>query len=447
MKNLLSILLSISLCAVLSLSALSFTASAADINRMSLTVKKDNDNYTVVSVILTGAEKAETVDFDLILSAEKAEIVEFSTKDTDTEKLAFDIENKDNKYNKKKNFVYTTTESDNKLSLTGYFVKALTTDKNFHLCDIIISNDGKFKKTDTIILEYNIDGADGLSSGSITYYPAKKTQDEATVNYENPMGDVNRDGKTSSDDARLILRASVGLDSLKLNEYPFADTDYDGKVTAADARFALRTAVGLEIPVMHRFIIILGGEKKNCEKGGTYTFYCELTGKTFNMEIKKGGHICPETKCYNSGKCIICSKKVQDVINHDYNDMGICSVCGADKKELKNIKSKLVPIIDEIRTYDLLADESLANYKKADFLSFVQDSALNLKKAAEICKGIKGYEDIYINLTKAYKLRFDAFVACMDENGEILSSSANCSTIQDTVHLSCIYLDLINYPS
>ncbi|MCR5041554.1 MAG: hypothetical protein K6C36_05555 [Clostridia bacterium] len=48
-------------------------------------------------------------------------------------------------------------------------------------------------------------------------------------------------------DARLILRASIGLDTLKKGlQFWCADADEDGEITAADARLALRMAVMLE---------------------------------------------------------------------------------------------------------------------------------------------------------------------------------------------------------
>lgn len=57
------------------------------------------------------------------------------------------------------------------------------------------------------------------------------------------LGDVDGDGKVTAADARLILRASVGLEEVDTD---VADMDGDGKVTAADARLALRESVGLE---------------------------------------------------------------------------------------------------------------------------------------------------------------------------------------------------------
>ena len=59
-------------------------------------------------------------------------------------------------------------------------------------------------------------------------------------------GDADADGKVTAEDARLILRASVGLHTPVIFLRPVYDTDCDGDITAADARRALRFAVGLE---------------------------------------------------------------------------------------------------------------------------------------------------------------------------------------------------------
>lgn len=60
------------------------------------------------------------------------------------------------------------------------------------------------------------------------------------------LGDVNLDGKVTASDARLLMRAAVGMDSISEEALPYSDFDGNGKVSAADARYALRTAVGLE---------------------------------------------------------------------------------------------------------------------------------------------------------------------------------------------------------
>ena len=63
-------------------------------------------------------------------------------------------------------------------------------------------------------------------------------------------GDVDFDGKITSADARLALRASVSLENYTEGSlrYNVADVDCDGKITSSDARLILRGSVGLEDP-------------------------------------------------------------------------------------------------------------------------------------------------------------------------------------------------------
>ena len=63
-------------------------------------------------------------------------------------------------------------------------------------------------------------------------------------------GDTDGDGKITSADARLALRASVSLEQYEQGsaQYLAADADSDGKITSADARLILRASVGLEDP-------------------------------------------------------------------------------------------------------------------------------------------------------------------------------------------------------
>lgn len=58
-------------------------------------------------------------------------------------------------------------------------------------------------------------------------------------------GDADCSGKLNAADARLAIRAAVGLATLPDYAAKAADMDADGKVTAADARIILRLAVGL----------------------------------------------------------------------------------------------------------------------------------------------------------------------------------------------------------
>ena len=61
-----------------------------------------------------------------------------------------------------------------------------------------------------------------------------------------PVGDVDLDGAVTAADARLALRASVGLERLNGFQMYQCNVDADAAVSAADARLILRCSVGLE---------------------------------------------------------------------------------------------------------------------------------------------------------------------------------------------------------
>ncbi len=66
------------------------------------------------------------------------------------------------------------------------------------------------------------------------------------INAEYRRGDIDKDCKVTSADARLALRSAVGLIKLGGEQLRAADADRNGSVTAADARLILRASVGLE---------------------------------------------------------------------------------------------------------------------------------------------------------------------------------------------------------
>ncbi len=59
-------------------------------------------------------------------------------------------------------------------------------------------------------------------------------------------GDADANGFITAADARLILRASVGLYSPPVFRKSIFDADSDGKISAGDARIVLRVSVGLQ---------------------------------------------------------------------------------------------------------------------------------------------------------------------------------------------------------
>ena len=76
--------------------------------------------------------------------------------------------------------------------------------------------------------------------------PTPITNAEKHFNFKYTLGDIDNDNETSSADARIALRASVGLEELSFEEKKAADVDKDFIITSADARTILRVSVGLE---------------------------------------------------------------------------------------------------------------------------------------------------------------------------------------------------------
>lgn len=65
-------------------------------------------------------------------------------------------------------------------------------------------------------------------------------------NFKYAPGYIDEDNVISAADARLVLRASVGLEELSARQRKAADIDKDLNISAADARIILRASVGLE---------------------------------------------------------------------------------------------------------------------------------------------------------------------------------------------------------
>lgn len=79
--------------------------------------------------------------------------------------------------------------------------------------------------------------------------------------YKRMLGDLDLDSAVTAADARLALRAAVGLDKIDALTEIVADVDFDRRVTAADARLILRAAVALEA-LSPTYITIYGSDLK-----------------------------------------------------------------------------------------------------------------------------------------------------------------------------------------
>ena len=75
----------------------------------------------------------------------------------------------------------------------------------------------------------------------------KEKKPIAALEAEYMLGDVDFSNKVDATDARLALRAAVGLEKLSEKAKKAADVDKNSAVNATDARLILRAAVGLEI--------------------------------------------------------------------------------------------------------------------------------------------------------------------------------------------------------
>lgn len=113
-------------------------------------------------------------------------------------------------------------------------------------------------------------------------YSVKETEKEPE------KGDVNGDGLVSAEDARLALRAAVGLENLNAEQKKAADMNNDGEITAEDARDILNKAV--ESP-----------EYYTVQTGDTLTAIARKFGTTVN-KLKKLNNLANANLIYTGQK-------------------------------------------------------------------------------------------------------------------------------------------------
>lgn len=103
------------------------------------------------------------------------------------------------------------------------------------------------------------------------------------------VGDVEgNDGTITAADARIILRASVGLETLDNELTLIADTDENGKITASDARTVLRMSVGLD--ELKHFYETTVKVEATCTVKAVYVKTCTECDDTFEIEGEALGH-------------------------------------------------------------------------------------------------------------------------------------------------------------
>ncbi len=146
-----------------------------------------------------------------------------------------------------------------------------------------------------------------------------------TLASANILGDVDGNGDITAADARLALRASVGLETLSDTAKLAANADLTGDITAADARLILRASVGLESLHTHSYKSTVT-KAATCTEKGVKTFTCDC-GDSYTEEIAATGHKAVTDKavaatCTSTGKtegshCDVCGHiiKAQTTVN------------------------------------------------------------------------------------------------------------------------------------
>ncbi len=103
-------------------------------------------------------------------------------------------------------------------------------------------------RTGWISLEYSTKIKDEEKTDLPLVTTTRRTEPETPKNEDGILGDVDGNGHLTAADARLVIRAAVGLEQYKNDsrELLSCDINKDGAVTAEDARLVMRIAVGLD---------------------------------------------------------------------------------------------------------------------------------------------------------------------------------------------------------
>ncbi len=396
-------------------------------------VIKSADNGYIVSIYLKNTSNVDGLDFSVKIPEDTLSFSDIAIKLSQ----AGDISNQ---FNENTQFYYHYITSGNTLTFSGFFTNSVSDAEDIHICDISITKNSDMHGTIELNTLLSI-GKSSISSCKV-YSTADFTLLKESSPEAYPSGDIDRDGKVTASDARLILRTSVKLETIDMLSLPYADTDHNGEISASDARYALRASVGLEEAVLHKFIVRL----KNgvtCDKGGAYFFFCTLTNTAYYAMGDAIEHNFTEGNCYHNTECSVCGEISQHTNGHSFNDSGICNDCFISKAEYNDLKETTLTMLQNVINYDITADSAVDSLQYGTFIKNAAMAEEALKKCLDEIKDLKGSYEIYISLELAYKIRFEAFLQCTDENGNIPLTEKSFSIISEAVALSMRYINSI----
>lgn len=130
------------------------------------------------------------------------------------------------------------------------------------------------------------------------------------------MGDVDRNGEVTTNDARCILRAAVGLEAFSAEAAAYADADGNGEIRIVDARLVLRAALSLITPERHAFAVSELAAP-TCTEDGRLQFACALCGLSGEMTLPPLPHAFIDT-VDTPATCAALGKAIRTCENCDY---------------------------------------------------------------------------------------------------------------------------------
>lgn len=212
---------------------------------------------------------------------------------------------------------------------------------------------------------------------------ASATENNDAPPAERFMCDVDNSGMVEAADARVLLRFSVGLESILSEDIVYGDADFNGKITAADARIALRISVNLDTTGKYAFVIIESKEA-TCTESGFVKAQCPLTEAEVSIISDARKHnVVNQDYCKGTAECSVCGEKLTVDIRHSFNidyknNTRECYLCGKKETYIHHHSFKNSNVCEcgdyaiKIFEYEL-RDYLKKNGEKEDGMYFVTD--------------------------------------------------------------------------